>query len=609
MAARPIPRLELVYAGLCAALAIGLLVVAAWLDPRGLPGGWVIIGFTALVSLTMMMGFPVPGAANMALDRVGQIAMILIFGPFSAALITTFAAVVQPLSNCFKKNFSPRENILRVFQNGGMLPIVVLAGGGVWSALDGPVPLTHLDAAIIGKLIVVALVMQATNDLMMNIVNFIRGTTRLTRFGDLMELSMAPLGVFTAIAYNDLALDGFLLLIFVLCLLTLLMRAFALNRSDLEQRIKRMAATTELSQAANADIHIDQLAELTYERCKRLIAFSSFHLVLYDEENNELDFVIYVSRGKRQPRRREPAGRGMLGWVIEHNRPLLIEDWATARKAIKQRGVVTGDVPAAWLGVPVTWRGSVLGALCVQNFEPHTLKQADLQLMQTFGGQVGAAIANARLFGNVQQSERNLERKVAERTESLHHANEIKAKLVTELKQRTDELELRTRELDRLSKIDDLTGLYNRRYMNQRIARELERANRFGRAMAVAMADIDHFKRINDDYSHAVGDEVLSITGRLLKLACRDIDIVSRYGGEEFVICLPETDIDGAKRVCERIRRRFAEYDWHTIDRTLSVTLSIGVAGGLCRDPETLQKQADQKLYQAKDLGRDRVCA
>jgi diguanylate cyclase (GGDEF)-like protein len=602
---RHIPPLEIINAAATAAGGIAALILASFLDPRGLPSGWVMAGFTALAALTMAMGFPAPRVGSVALDRVSQIAMILIFGPFAAALITALASFIWPFIGCYKKDFSPRRALLRGVHNAGMLPIVVLAGAGVYSAMGGEMPLTHLNAPVIGKLIAMVLVMQIANDLMMGLLTLIRGAGPLASivdFADLMELAMAPLGVFTALVYNGLALGSFLLLVLVLLLLALLMRTFAINRTDLERRIERMAAITELSQASNASIALAELAETTFAQCRRLLAFSAFHLALYDEAAGELDFVLHVSRGERKARRRVPAGQGLLGWVVGHNQPVLIRNWATDRQAIKRQAVLIGEQAAAWLGVPVTYRDEVLGAICVQNFVPNTLNEADLELMRTFAGQVGAAIANARLFGELEDYKRELEYKVAERTESLHQANEAKARLLMELEGQTEEL-------DRLAKVDDLTGLYNRRFMDQRLATEIERAERYGHGITIAMADLDHFKRINDDHSHAVGDEVLRVAGRLLKEACRATDIVSRYGGEEFIICFPETDIDGARRVCERIRSAFAECDWAAIAPKLNVTLSIGVAGGFCYERDRLHRLADAMLYQAKDLGRDRICA
>jgi diguanylate cyclase (GGDEF)-like protein len=605
MQQRHISPLEIANAAVTAAGCIAALALASFLDPRGLPSGWALAGFTALSALTMAMGFPAPRVGSVALDRVSQIGMILIFGPFAAALITAFASFIWPFIGWYRQDFSPRDALLRSFHNAGMLPIVVLAGAGVYSALGGEMPLTHLDAVVIGKLVTMVLVMQIANDLMMGLLTLIRRAGSLASivdFADLMELAMAPLGVFTALVYNGLALGSFLLLVLVLLLLALLMRAFAINRTALEKRIRRMAAITELSQASNASIPLGELAETTFSQCRRLLKFSAFHLALYNQKAGELDFVLHVSRGERKPRRRVPADQGLLGWVVGHNQPVLIRNWATDKQAIKRQAVSVGEPAAAWLGVPVTYRREVLGALSVQNFEPDTLNEADLELMRTFAGQVGAAIANTRLFGELEDYKRELEDKVAERTESLHKANDAKARLLMELESQTEEL-------DRLTKVDDLTGLYNRRFMDQRMAAEIERAERYGHGITIAMADLDHFKRINDDYSHAVGDKVLRIAGRLLKEACRATDIVSRYGGEEFIICFPETDIEGARRVCERIRGAFAECDWRTIAPKLDVTLSIGVAGGFCYERDRLHKLADEMLYQAKDLGRDRVCA
>ncbi|HET7369231.1 MAG TPA: diguanylate cyclase [Gammaproteobacteria bacterium] len=597
--------MELANAVVMAAAGGAAIYFSTSAGSMNLPSIGTVAGFFLFTLLTLTMAFPAPRIGFASLDRVSQVAMILMFGPLTAAIVSALAYLVWPFLSLYRKDFSPDSACIRSLHNAGMMTLVVLAGGFVYTSLGGAVPLMQLDGPAIGRVTAMAVAMQIVNDLFMGVLAWLRGNGfrhALSRFVDLIELAMLPVGVFTAIVYNVLPLGVFLLLILALLLLALLMRTFALNRADLEQRVRRMAAINQLAQAANASIQLDALAELTYTQCRKLLEFSSFHLVLYDEKANELDFVLHRSRGKLMPRRRSPAGVGLLGWVINNNQSALIINWEKDRSELKNRLVIIGEPPAAWLGVPVTYRGRVLGAMCVQNFVPDTFDKSDLDLMATFAGQVGAAIANAQLFGELEEYKRDLEHKVAARTQSLREANEVKEGLLAELQRKT-------KALDRLSKEDSLTGLYNRRFMDERLATELQRAERFGHDVAIAMADIDNFKHINDTCSHSVGDEVLRITAGILRRACRSIDIISRYGGEEFVLCFPETDIVSARNVCERIRGMMSAYDWEFVHPGLEVTISIGVAGGACYEQESLQKLADKKLYEAKDLGRDRVCA
>jgi diguanylate cyclase (GGDEF)-like protein len=184
---------------------------------------------------------------------------------------------------------------------------------------------------------------------------------------------------------------------------------------------------------------------------------------------------------------------------------------------------------------------------------------------------------------------------------SLAEANEQKTKLLEQLKLQASDLEQQSRE-------DALTGLYNRRYLDFRIENEFTRAKRYSRNLAVIMADIDNFKRVNDTYSHMVGDEVLKVIAHLFRHNLRGVDFVARFGGEEFVLLLPETPSNGAILVCERIRREIEAYNWEAIRPGLKVTMSLGLACDVnVKDHATMLSLADAKLYQAKQNGRNQV--
>jgi diguanylate cyclase (GGDEF)-like protein len=157
--------------------------------------------------------------------------------------------------------------------------------------------------------------------------------------------------------------------------------------------------------------------------------------------------------------------------------------------------------------------------------------------------------------------------------------------------------------------LDGLTGLANRRRLDDALIELFDRVNREKKPLAIALADIDHFKQINDQYTHATGDRVLQQVARLLHSACRDGDLVARYGGEEFALVLLGLELEGALRVCERIRSSIEANDWAVVHPQLKVTLSIGVTDDvrLGSGPSMLAV-ADQKLYEAKRGGRNRVC-
>ena len=178
--------------------------------------------------------------------------------------------------------------------------------------------------------------------------------------------------------------------------------------------------------------------------------------------------------------------------------------------------------------------------------------------------------------------------------QSVQIADEVKTELLEQLEKQNQE--------------DGLTGLFNRRYLDGRLAEEFRRAIRHHRLLSVALADIDSFKRINDRLSHAVGDETLKAVAKLLRGNCRDTDVVARYGGEEFAIVLLEMDRAGAARVCEKIRHAVESYNWRAIHPDLKVTISIGVTDDVnVESHEKFLGAADAKLYEAKYNGKNQV--
>ena len=160
-----------------------------------------------------------------------------------------------------------------------------------------------------------------------------------------------------------------------------------------------------------------------------------------------------------------------------------------------------------------------------------------------------------------------------------------------------------------MSQLDGLTLLFNSRHLHDQLAREIERSQRYQRPLSLMMIDADHFKRINDTYGHLCGDHVLQELARTIKECLRNSDTGYRYGGEEFVALMPETNQLTALRVAERLRQQFAELTLCMAEGTpFNCTISIGVAELSATDTGmTLLQRADQAAYRAKGLGRNRV--
>jgi diguanylate cyclase (GGDEF)-like protein len=189
---------------------------------------------------------------------------------------------------------------------------------------------------------------------------------------------------------------------------------------------------------------------------------------------------------------------------------------------------------------------------------------------------------------------------------------ELRVRLTAMLRIRrlTAALEEKTRELEIIATEDKLTGLKNRRRFDEAFATELSRANRYQKAFSMLLFDIDHFKRINDTFGHAVGDEVLSFVGKMMRDLVRVPDMAFRYGGEEFAILTPETRAQDASVLAERLRKYF-EANSHKTSAGAQ-TLSVGIAGVEELSPgasaEELFAAADEALYRAKSSGRNRCC-
>jgi len=170
------------------------------------------------------------------------------------------------------------------------------------------------------------------------------------------------------------------------------------------------------------------------------------------------------------------------------------------------------------------------------------------------------------------------------------------------------------RKLVQLATIDDLTQLFNRRYFFERFNQEMERAKRYQRPLSCLILDIDHFKHVNDTYGHLSGDQVLIDIAQILRNNCRQSDLAGRYGGEELIILLPETDSPGAMMIAERIREMIEQHQ--TVDdrgEIIRVTVSMGVVSLTGPELEKMDKNerivqyADDALLQAKKDGRNRI--
>lgn len=194
------------------------------------------------------------------------------------------------------------------------------------------------------------------------------------------------------------------------------------------------------------------------------------------------------------------------------------------------------------------------------------------------------------------------------RNQVLYQSREQLRLTERELKQQIAENRQLQEKLQDQANRDPLTGLYNRRYLDDSLTREMARCLRQGDPLSLVLIDLDRFKSVNDDYGHNTGDEVINQLGLVLTTLSRASDIVCRFGGEEFLVVLPGTGLEAAEARAEEYRRMFESTPIPTEDNHLSVTLSAGVACSYREiAPDDLIRLADQALYQAKETGRNRV--
>jgi diguanylate cyclase (GGDEF)-like protein len=227
-----------------------------------------------------------------------------------------------------------------------------------------------------------------------------------------------------------------------------------------------------------------------------------------------------------------------------------------------------------------------------------------LAALLVLGGYLALRVRLAALRARAQELEVQVQERTAalrEQTRRLELADQEKSELLMQLRRQSERFEQLARE-------DALTGLPNRRSLDQALLERYEAARASGSALTVAVADIDHFKRINDTFSHPVGDEVIRWVADVLRTGVREQDVVGRYGGEEFLLLFPGLEAGQAATVCERLRQAVTGSDLERRYQGLKVTLSIGLADRADRPGhEKLLAAADAMLYRAKREGRDRV--
>ena len=357
--------------------------------------------------------------------------------------------------------------------------------------------------------------------------------------------------------------------------------SLALQNGRLFETAQRRAKESEtLRQAASAitrSLKLEETIEIILEQLNRVVPYDSASVLFL--RGNELEIV----GGHGFPNPTEVLG---LKFSLDGDNPCalvyatrqtyILEDAPKKYKAFTES---PHNRIHGWMGFPLIVQGRVTGMIALDSIKTNTFTPDHARLAAAYADQVAIALENARLFAQTQE----------------------------------------------LAITDPLTGLYNRRFFFGQAKSEFERARRYQEPLSIIMLDIDDFKKINDTYGHLIGDQVLQALARLCRENVREIDVVGRYGGEEFVILLPQTPLviqtpfaestdasstnSGAITAAERLRQKVAQASIQTDKAMLQITISLGVAEYQPEfsSPEMLLDQADKALYRAKQAGKNRV--
>jgi len=328
-------------------------------------------------------------------------------------------------------------------------------------------------------------------------------------------------------------------------------RLHALER----RRASQLEAINAIAQQMTAVLDLNELLSKVCVLVQRAFGVSQVSVLLKDED----ELVMRANDGMLTPCISEgghlPATEGPWGRALEHARTIV----ENASPHSSSRLYVES---ASQMCIPLVSFGQALGVLVLDSNKKKFFNANDIQPLESVADICATAIQNAYYVDRVKQ----------------------------------------------LAYLDGLTGIFNRRFFEMRIAEEIERARRLQSGLGVLMIDIDHFKRLNDEFGHLLGDEVLRQVSSILHQQVRKIDVVCRYGGEEFAILLSQTTPQHSLAIADKLRRIVETWQFPGVARP--VTISAGAANypehGLTRDE--LVQAADAGLYAAKQAGRNRVC-
>jgi diguanylate cyclase (GGDEF)-like protein len=329
-----------------------------------------------------------------------------------------------------------------------------------------------------------------------------------------------------------------------------------------------VAVFHELGKALTSSLQLDQVLRTIMEKINEVLRPDTWSLLLMDVEKNELFFQIATGKGAEALKElRIKVGQGLAGWVAQSGQPVVVTDTSNDSRFFSQVDAKTKMETRSVVAVPVRFRDQCLGVIELINcIGPEGFSQRDLALLEALADYAAIAIENAR------------------------HVQRIHELTIT----------------------DDCTTLYNARHLNFMLDTEIYRSHRYAFEFSLIFIDLDHFKSINDTHGHLVGSKLLAEIGAAIKEKCRMIDMAFRYGGDEFVVLLPQTSKENALGVANRLHKLIRETVWlQESGINANVTASVGVASYPTdsRSKAELLHLADEAMYAVKNSTRDRVLA
>jgi diguanylate cyclase (GGDEF)-like protein len=330
----------------------------------------------------------------------------------------------------------------------------------------------------------------------------------------------------------------------------------------------RFKTLYEFGQTISAVLNLEDMYPVIFDAVKKLMKTEYFSIALVDRERATIRDVFIYDRNEPIELQERDIEMGLFGKVIKEGKPRLWHYFT--QEMVKDTGAVlvgndldSEEISQSIIIVPLRTRTGVVGAISAQSYTPNMYSDVDMEAMELLGANAAVAIENAQLFNKMQN----------------------------------------------MAITDELTGLFNRRRFFEMATQEFERSKRYNHPLSVIMLDIDHFKRVNDTYGHAIGDQVLQGLAGVVSTNLRQVDILARYGGEEFAVMLPETRLEDALITAERLRQKTAEATIPTRVGNMSITISLGVVtqDKTCRSLEELLDRSDQALYACKRTGRNKV--